>query len=185
MELKQFDRYIVDFKSKWAARCAMLLGVSVFTRVVYFFGLTNIVQCSVWQLVVELILTMGLCIGFMVLFGAIRWNAPGLYALLGCGFCVLLITNAAATGNALRIVLAVLGYVLAGGALVATVAGFLPGKLFTSGMFLLPILIRVLVFDLGKLGVFAWVLELSWLLILAALFCYTCALKTYKPEITE
>ena len=182
MQLKQYDRYIVDFKSKWATRCAALLGVSLFIRVVYFFGIMNLTECGAGQVLFDMILTMGLCVGFLVMFSALRRNAPGLYALMGAGFCLLLMISTFSSGNALRIVLAILGYLLAGGVLVITVSGYLPGKLLSSVMFLLPMAVRLLAFDLGKIGLFTWVIELSWLLILASMFCLTCGMKPYRRK---
>ena len=180
MQLKQYEPYIVDFKSKWATRCGALLGVSLFIRVVYFFGIKNIMECTAGQVIFDMVLTMGLCVGFLVLFSAMRRNAPGMYALMGAGFCLLLMVSTFSGGNPLQIVLAVLGYLLAGGVLVFTVSGYLPGKLLSSALFLLPLVLRLMVFDLGKIGLFTWVIEFSWLLILASMFCLTRALKPYK-----
>ena len=175
----------MDFKSKWATRCAALLGVSLFIRVVYFFGIKNITECGAGQVIFDMVLTMGLCVGFLVMFSALRRNAPGLYALMGAGFCLLLMISTFSGGNVLRIVLAVLGYLLTGGVLVITVSGYLPGKLLSSVMFLLCLVIRFLAFDLGKIGLFTWVIELSWLLILASMFCLTRGLKPYKRTETK
>ncbi|MBE6959277.1 MAG: hypothetical protein E7448_00940 [Ruminococcaceae bacterium] len=180
MQLKQYDRYIVDFKSKWTTRCAALLGVSLFVRVVYFFGIKNLTECGAGQVIFDMVLTMGLCVGFLVMFSALRRNAPGLYALMGAGFCLLLMISTFSSGNALRIVLAIVGYLLAGTILVITVSGYLPGKLLSSVMFLLPMAVRFLAFDLGKIGLFTWVIELSWLLTLASMFCFTRGMKPYK-----
>lgn len=185
MQLKQYDPYAVDFKSKWATRCGALLGVSLFVRVVYFFGIKNILECSAGQVIFDMILTMGLCVGFLVLFSAMRRNVPGLYALMGAGFCLLLMISTFSRGNVLQIILAILGYLLAGGVLVITVSGYLPGKLLSSVMFLLPLILRFLAFDLGKIGLFTWVIEFSWLLILAAMFCLTRALKPVKRNETK
>lgn len=185
MQLKQYDPYVVDFRSKWATRCGALLGISLFIRVVYFFGIKNILECTAGQVIFDMVLTMGLCVGFLVFFSAMRRNVPGIYALMGAGFCLLLMFSTFSGGNALRIVLAVLGYVLAGGVLVFTVSGYLPGKLLSSVMFVLPLVLRLLVFDLGKIGLFTWVIELSWLLILASMFCLTRALKPHKRNETK
>ena len=185
MQLKQYDPYVIDFNSKWATRCAALLGVSLFIRVVYFFGIKNILECTAGQVIFDMVLTMGLCVGFLVLFSAMRRNAPGLYALMGAGFCLLLMFSTFSGGDALRIVLAVVGYLLAGGVLVITVSGYLPGKLLSSVMFLLPFVLRFLVFDFGKIGLFTWVIELSWLLVLASMFCLTRAMKPVKRNETK
>ena len=180
MKLKQYDPYVIDFKSVWANRCGTLLGVSLFARVVYFFGLMNMTECGAGAVIFDMILTMALSVGFLVLFSAMRRNVPGVYALMGAGFCLLLMISTFAGGNAWRIVLAVLGYILTGGALVVTIAGYLPGKLLSSALFVLCGVVRLLAFDLGKISLFTWVIELSWLLILAAMFCLTRALRPLK-----
>lgn len=185
MQLKQYDRYIVDFKSKWATRCAALLGVSLFIRVVYYLGIMNLTECGAGQVIFDMVLTMGLCVGFLVMFSALRRNAPGLYALMGAGFCLLLMVSTFSSGNVLHIILAVLGYLLTGGILIITVSGYLPGKLLSSVMFLLCLSVRFLFFDLGKIGIFTWVVEFSWLLILASMYCLTLGLKPYKRGETK
>ena len=182
MQLKRYDRYIMDFKGKWVTRCAALMGVSLFVRVVYFFGLMNFTQCTAGQIFFDMVLSMGLCVVFLILLSAMRRNAPGLYAVLGTCFMVLIMITTFASGNALRIVLAVLGYSVASLVLIATIGGYLPGRLLSSLMILIPLAVRFLCFDLGSLGLFQWVLEASWLLVLASLFCLTRALKPAKHK---
>lgn len=182
MKFQQYDRYIVDFGSKWITRCSALMGISLFVRVVYFFGLVNLMQMDAFHVIFDMILTMGLSVAFLVFSAALRKNVPGLYAIMGAGFCLLLLISSFFTGDALRIVLAVLGYILAGGVLVITVAGYLPGKLLSSVLFVLPVAVRILFYGFGKIGLFQWVLELSVLLIMASLFCLTRALIPLKDK---
>ena len=182
MQFKRYDRYIVDMKGKWAAKSASLIGVSLFIRVVYFFGLMNFTQCSTAQILFGMVLSMGLSVGYLTLLSAIQRNVPGVYAIMGAAFFFLLMTDSF-TGGALRIVLAILGYSLAGFILVATVAGYLPGKLLSSAVIVLRFIVRLFAFDLGNLGLFQWVLEASSLLILASMFCLTRALKPLKKDV--
>ncbi|MBP3478565.1 MAG: hypothetical protein J6K03_03665, partial [Oscillospiraceae bacterium] len=81
MQLKRYDRYLIDFKGKWVTRCASLLGISLFIRVVYFFGLMNVTQCTTAEVLFDMVLAMGLSIVFLVFFSAMKRNAPGLYAI--------------------------------------------------------------------------------------------------------
>lgn len=180
MQLKRFDQYLIDFKGKWVTRCASLMGISLFVRVVYFFGLMNFTQCGAGQIIFDMILTMGLCIVFLVLLGAMKRNAPGLYGILGAGFLLLTMITTFGSGDVLRIVLAVLGYTAAATVLIATIGGYLPGTLLSSVLLLILLVIRVICFDLGQLGLFQWVLEISCLLILGSLFSLTRALKPMK-----
>lgn len=175
MKLKRYDRYVMDFKGKWVTRSAALMGVSLFVRVVYFFGLMNFTQCSGAQIVFDMVLSMGLCSVFLAFMSAMRRNAPGLYAILATGFLILTMITTFSSGDALRIVLAVLGYSAAAVALIATVGGYLPNRLLSSLLLLLVLVIRLFSYDLGNLGVFQWVLEISWLLVLASLFCLSRA----------
>jgi hypothetical protein len=178
--LKQYDPYVVDFKSKWATRCGAMLGVSLFARVVYFFGIKNVMELGFGIVLFDMILAMALSVGFLVFFSAMRQNAPGLYALMGAGFALLLMISTFASGDVLRIILAILCYLITGGVLILTVSGYLPGKLLAGVMFILPAAVRFLFFDLGKVSIFTWVIEFSWLLIMAAMFCLTRALRPVK-----
>ena len=182
MKLKQYDPFVIDFKSPWASRCAALLGVSLFIRVVYFFGLMNLTECSAGAVIFDMILAMGLSVGFLVLFSAMRRNVPGIYAIMAAGFCLLLMISTFPSGNALRIILAILGYILAGGVIVMTIGGYLPGKLLSSVLFVLVAVVRLLAFDLGKISLFTWVIEWSWLLIRISLFCLTLSLRPIKEN---
>ncbi len=181
MQLKQYDRYSMDFKSKWLTRSAGVMGVSLFVRVVYFFGLMNFAECGAFQVIFDMILTMGLSITFLILVAALRRNAPGLYGILGCAFLLLMMITTFPGGNVLRIILAVLGYTLAGAVLIGTFGGFIPGKMLGTLALLLPMAVRILAFDLGKLGIFAWVLEFSRLLVLVSMLCLVLSLKSIKP----
>ncbi len=180
MKLKCYDRYQIDFKSKWATRCAATMGVSLFVRVVYFFGLMNFTQCDLAHIIFDMVLAMGLCIVFLVPFSASRRNAPGLYAILACCFLTLLIVTTFSSGDVLRIILGILGYLIAGVVLLGTVAGYLPNRLLASFLLLLLLTVRFFCYDLGSLGLFQWVLEASWLLLLLSLFCLTRTLKPIK-----
>ncbi len=180
MQLKQYDRYTMNFKGKWMNRCAAAMGISLFIRVVYFFGLMNFAECGVMQILFDMVLTMGLCMAFSVYIGAVRRNAPGLYAIMGCGFLVLMMITTFTSGDALRIILAILAYSGACVVLLGTVGGYVPGRMLVTLTLLLPIAIRFFCYDLGKLSLFAWVLEISRLLVMVSLLCFVWSLKPIK-----
>lgn len=180
MQLKQYERYGMDFKGKWISKCAAIMGVSLFIRVVYFFGLTNFSECGAMQIIFDMVLTMGLSVAFLVFIAALRRNAPGLYALMGCGFLLLIMISTFPSGDALRIILAILAYSGAALALVGTVGGYVPGRMLSTLTILLPVAIRFLAYDLGKLGLFTWVLEISRLLVVVSLLCFVWSLKPIK-----
>ena len=180
MNLKQYDRYGMNFKDKWVDNCASVMGVSLFLRVVYFFGLTDFAACSAMQIVVDLILTIGLSVAFLVMLVGLRYNAPGLYAMMGGGLLLFLMITTFSTGDALRIIFAIPAYGLAAVALVGTVAGYLPGKLLAVCTLVLPLTVRFLAYDLGQLSLFTWVLEISRLLIIVSMLCFVTALRPLK-----
>ena len=180
MQLKQYERYVIDFKGKWIRKCAAIMGVSLFIRVVYFFGLMNFSECGVMQIIFDMVLCMGLSVAFLVFIAALRQNAPGLYALMGCGFILLMMITTFSSGNALRIILAILAYSGAAVVLLGTVGGYVPGKMLATLTLLLPTIIRFLAYDLGKLGLFTWVLEISRLLVVISLLCFVWTLKPIK-----
>ena len=182
MQLKQYEHYVMDFKGKWINKCAAIMGVSLFIRVVYFFGLKSFSECSAMQIIFDMILTMGLSVAFLVFISALRHNAPGLYGLMGCGFLLLAMINTFSSGDILRIILAILFYSAAALALLGTVGGYVPGKLLSSATLLLPTLVRFLAYDLGKLSLFDWALEISQLLIVVSMLCLVWALKPIKTK---
>lgn len=185
MNLKQYARYQIHFRGKWFMPCVLLMGLSFFTRIVYYFGLTNLNDCGFGELLFSMALPILVSGAYIVLLSALKWNAPGIYGILGAILCVLLVIWSFSSGNALRIVLSLLVYLAAGGILIATVGGFLPGRLLSSALFLVPLVCRFFFCDLGKLGIFEWVLELSVLFMLASLFALTRSLKEPKHKKSE
>lgn len=177
VKLKQYTRYQMDFQSKWTSACGILMGFSFFVRLIYFFGLTNIYDMGIVEILFTMILGTALCLGYLVTLSVMRLNAPGIYGILGAIHCVLLIFGSFSSGDPLRIVLAVLWYALAAGVLIMTVGGYLPGRLLAMLMFAIPILVRVFFYDLGHLGILQWVREFGILLALVGLACLPMGLK--------
>ena len=171
MKLKQYCRYHVDFKSKWIEVCPLLMGLGFFATLVYYFAITTIQDVPVIEAIAAIVSGVLVAAAFVVCVTCLHLNAPGLYAILGAVQCVAIILLTIATAGAVRIVLAILWYLLAGGVLVLTAGGYLPGRLLAGLMFLIPIPIRFFFFDLGKLGLLQWVRELSVLFIWAGIGC--------------
>lgn len=182
MKLKIYKRYMLDFRSKWLMPSALLMGLSFFCRIVYYFGLTNLSTCSFGEVVFYMVLPLLLCGGYVVAMSALKLNAPGIYGMLGAGLCLLMIVWSFPTGDVLRIILSVIVYAAAGIVVVATTGGYLPGKLLSSVLFAMPLICRFLFYRKG-LSIFDWFLELSVLSLLVSLFCLTRCLKEGKHRV--
>lgn len=177
MTLKQYTRYQIDFGSKWTSICGVLMGISFFLRLIYYFGLTNIYDVPFVEILTTMILGTGLCLAYLITLSVMRLNAPGVYGILGAVHCFLLILGTFSSGDPLRIVLAVIWYALAAGVLLITVGGYLPGRLLASVMFIIPALVRFFAFDLGRVGLLQWVREFGVLFALVGLACLPMGLK--------
>lgn len=177
MKLKQYTRYQINFNSKWTSVCGVLMGISFFLRLIYYFGLTNIYDVGFVEILTTMILGTALCLAYLITLSVMRLNAPGVYGILGAVHCFLLVMGTFSSGDAVRIVLAVLWYALAAGVLLMTVGGYLPGRLLSSLMFIIPALVRFFAFDLGHVGLLQWVREFGVLFALVGLACLPMGLK--------
>ena len=182
MNFKQYTRYQIDFRGKWVMPSALLMGLSFFFRIVYYFGLTNFAACGFGEIVFCMALPILVCGIYIVMLSALKWNAPGVYGILGAILCLLLLIWSFSTGDVLRIVLSVIVYLSAGVVLIATVGGYLPGRLLSSALFFVPLVCRFFFYDLGILGIFDYFLEASVLFMLASLFALTRSLKEAKHK---
>ena len=182
MHFKQYTRYQVDFSSKWTAAFGVLMGLSFFLRIVYYFGLRSLRDVGIIELLTSALVGIILCGGTVVYLNVLRKNAPGLYGIVGAVQCLLVFVVTCATGNLGRIILSLVWYSLTAAVLLITVGGKLPGKLLAALMFAISVVIRLLFFDLGHLGIIRWVQELAVLASLSAIGCFVMGLKPLKHE---
>ena len=175
--MKQYTRFGLDFNSKWTNTCSGLMGLAFFLRVVYYFALRSFRDVNFFEILITMILGIALCAAFVVYITCLRRNAPGLYGMLGAAHCMTIFVLCCTTGNWVRIILAVIWYASAATVLLATVAGYLPGRLLAALMFAVPAVVRLLFFDLGHIGLIGWVLELSVLAVLVGLSCLAMGLR--------
>lgn len=185
MQWKQYLHYQIDFKSRWVQPSAVLMGLSFFFRIVCFFGLRFVSDWSFFDVLFHMIFPLLLGGAYIVLLRAVRVNAPGLYAILGAGLCVLMFLWSFSGGNIWYILLCFVYYIASGAVLIATAGGFLPGKLLSSAMFLVPFILRFLRLNVFSIMIDGLFLELSVLLQLAALFCLTRSFKEGKRRSPE
>lgn len=177
MKLKQYTRFGMDFNSKWTSACSGLMGLAFFLRVVYYFALRSFRDVGFFEIITSMILGIALCAAFVVYITCLRRNAPGLYGVMGAAHCLTILILCFTTGDWVRIILAVIWYASAATVLLATVSGYLPGRLLAALMFAIPAVVRLLFYDLGHLGLIGWVLELSVLSVLAGLGCLAMGLR--------
>jgi hypothetical protein len=177
--MKQYNRYVMNPDGKWTKASVLCMAGALFTLAVYYFGLRGLISVGFLEAVFCLFLPLILMAGFIVLIHFLKWNAPGLFALIGLLLCVFLFFGIFGSGSFLRIILGVVWYPLSALVLVACAGGYLPGKQPAVFVFPIAIFFRV-IFNLGNAGLFGWVYEISAILTLAALGCLMMSFEAKK-----
>ena len=180
MKLKQLIRYEMCFEGKWPDFCAAFMGVSFFLRILYYFGFLNLNDISGGEIFVSLILPLLLCCVFIVIFRLIKWNAPGIYAILGSAFCLLMLIWNFSSGDILRILLGTFMYIIAAVALLAAAGGYLPSKLIATVIFGAIAVFRFCNYSLEQPNIGAYIFEFSSISIIVSLVALTLC---FKPRI--
>lgn len=181
--MKQYHRYRMDFDSNWLRWSASCVGASIFLLAVYHLGFQYLDAPG--SIIWDLWLPFGLGMVYIVLLQGIRLNAPGLYAILGVFMCLFLMICVFATGDVLRIILAVIAYPVCGAALILCAGGFLPGRLPASVCFGVVLAVRLLCYDFGHITGAAWLTELAHLGFIASLFCLPIGMIPGKSVCNE
>lgn len=146
----KLHKYHMDPEGKYHVGTAALMGAAFFLRCAYYFGFTRPESAGAWNLLVFLILPMLLEAAFMVMLRGMKMDLPSVYGIMGAVYCGLLILQSFQVGGFLRIVLAILGFVICGGALVGVGWGLLSKSLAVTAL-LVTFGVRLLAFDLGLL----------------------------------
>ena len=182
MKLKQYHRYCMDFTCKAANVSAMCIGASLFALCFYFFLLRTIATIGAAEAILSLALPIVLMVAYISLMRFVKVNAPGMFALLGAAFCVILIFGTFASGNMLRVLLGCIWYLLCAVVLIATAGGYIPGTLPSAIMFAIAFLVRILFFAPRLRDIPKCVSELSSLCLLIALICLPLCFKPGKSK---
>lgn len=177
--MKQYNRYVMNPDSKWTNASVLCMAGALFSLAVYYFGLRGLISVGFLEAVFCLFLPLILMGAFIALIHFMKWNAPGLFAIIGALLCAFLLIGLFGSGSALRIILGIIWYPLSALILIGCAGGYLPGKKPAVYAFPIAILFR-LIFNLGKIGLFGWVYELSAILILAALACLMMSFEAKK-----
>ena len=186
MVLKQVARIYMKLNGEWAERAGFLAGCAFFLRIVYYFGFMNVTQIGFWEILSGMILPMALWIAFMVLMRGMRLNAPGMYALLLCGFCLLTILESFGSGMVAHIILSILCYPLLGALILATTGGYLDNKNYLAAASMAILVLRFLIFDLRtyilNFSLISFIPEASTLCGIGVVFCLAMSLKKRSLE---
>lgn len=182
MKLKQYVQFDVDLKGRWLEAAAAMMGVSVFMRLLYYFAVTNLRDTGAVELIFSMAFGLLIAASFIVCAVCLRLNAPGLYGIIGAAACLAHIILGFSSGDVLRIILTVLWYLFAAVVLLATTGGYLPGRLLAAIVFGIGLLVRVLFYDFGTLGLVDWVREIPILCVIAAFGCLAMGLKPRKKQ---
>lgn len=180
MVRKRTHDYRMDFESRQHFAAAALMGGAFFLRAVYYFGLIRPETVGAWNLTLFLVLPMLVEVAFMVLLRGVRLNAPGIYGILGTVYCLLLILQSFQSGNVLRIVLSIIGYLVCAASLLTATGGLLSRGMASTALFL-TVTVRFLAFDLSgyifSFRIVSFIQEAAALCGLLSLCCLSLGLK--------
>ena len=134
-------RHTVRLDSRWSRYSTFFSGLAIFLLCVYFFGFRDYTQLegsafgSLWMP----LLILG---SYGVLLCGVRTKFALPYGILGVLYCVYMIVHTIAFGGT-NPLLAVLWYILAACAVLASALGIFPGKFLTVILFALPVIQRL------------------------------------------
>ena len=177
MATRQQNRVSMLLSGKWARASALLMALSLFFRAVYYFGYKNFYDIGFIEVVFCALIPLILSSAYMVVLYALHRNAPGIYGLIGAALCAYLFIWSFYTGSFIRVILALAWYGIAAGIVIFTSSGRLQNRSLCVAAFVIPIVVRFFVFDIGRLGVFESINEASILFLLASLACFPMTLK--------
>lgn len=172
-------RYHMEPEGKGLGACACFMGLAFFLRVMFYFGFTRTESVGFGILLVMLVVPMVLEAVFMILLRGMKLDAPGLYGILVAVYCVLLIFQALQYDGLLRMILAIIGYLVCGGIFMAVTAGLLSRDIsmmlfFVTAVVRLLFVLRPYILA-GRL--IAFLPEAAGLCAVVAMGCLACGLK--------
>lgn len=182
MQLKQYAQYQMNFNAKSVTASCAFMGLSLFMRMLHYLGFYSLSSYSIGTAIFCVFLPIAASIAYIVLLKCLRWNAPGIYGILGCTFCLLALIGGLTSGNIMRIILSIPWYPAAALILLAMVCGYVPGRLLSCLFFVLPIAFRIVLLLLDREGLMGWSTELCELSVLASLACLPYTLLHRKPK---
>lgn len=146
MNLTKSARCHIRMDSRWASASAVCMGISVFIRAVYYFGLINLRDLTGFELAMEVILPMIVAAGYLIIIKGFRLNSPilfgGLIGLYAANYLLLMNTNV--TGIVGGVLLVLMAAVF-----IATGMGFIPYRIPVVSAAAVLVLFRFFVIDLN------------------------------------
>ena len=144
MNIKKIARCHVRMDSRWVSLSAALMGLSVFLRTVYYFGVVNLRDLDHFRLAMEVIVPLVLAGGYLIVVKGFQFNSP---VLVGCfmglyGVNYLLIHSDGGAGIACGVILMILAV-----GMIVTGLGFLPNSIPVIGTALVLALVRLIAVD--------------------------------------
>ena len=183
--MKRYHVYRMNFTSDWMRRSGMCMGLSVFLLAAYYLGLHGFADFTFGTMLLHFWLPLVLGVGLIVLSRVVKLDAPGVYAIIGAAFCLVYLLQAVTSGNGFRFLLGLPGYLLCGAIYLVVLGGFFPSKMPASLAFLIAIVLRFVLFDIGRLSIGGWIREGAVLFALASfLFLPLGMYSTKKKELS-
>lgn len=164
------------FSCAWTKASAVFMGASLFLLAVSNFGMTALRDRSVTENIFCLFLPLLIVGGYIALLHILHWDAPGIYAMLGAGLCLVFLVDVFFSGSVLRMILGVVWYPICAAVLVLAVGGYFPGKLPATLFFGVSIVIRLLLLVFGKPNLVGLFSEGAMLCAMAGLMCLPMAM---------
>lgn len=149
MQLTRFVQYRVDFKKPWAQYSAVLMGIFIFFRAVWYFAGAAPSGVAKGELWLHMILPLVLGTVYIVLLRGVQLNQPIVYGIIGTVFCSLMMALNFQYPLGFLVILTVLFYGLAALVLLATVLGFLTNRLYLLGIFAVLTVLQYFVSGVG------------------------------------
>lgn len=181
MKLEKVVRYRVSLTGSVPTTAASLMGLALFLRAVYYFGTDHLAGVGIGAAIFEIALPMLLWGCFAFLLRGIGLEQPEVYGMLAAVYCILLMILSFSSGNIFRCILAVLWYTAAAAAILGTTFGYISNEYIPMLAFGVPILYRILMFDLWDylipLKLVEFLPEASVLCGLAGIFYFSKCLK--------
>lgn len=161
------------------------LGLSFFLRTVYYFACVRVEEVGFLELLLWMILPMLLEGALIVLLRVLRLDAPGLYAILGAAFGLVLMLQLIGYGSLLRVILGILAYLGCGVLFLGVAGGFL-SKQIAVAAYLVTALVRFFGFEMVQyvfnLRVIDFIKEVTGLLAVAGMMYIVASFKQAKAQ---
>lgn len=146
MNLTKYARCHIRMQSRWASASAVCMGISVFLRAVYYFGLINLRDLNGFEIAMDVIFPMIIAGGYLVMIKGLQLNSPTLFGGLIGLYAVnyLLLMNATAAGVIVGVLL-----VISAALFIATGMGYIPVQTPVVAAAGVLVLFRFVVVDLN------------------------------------